>query len=321
MLILRSQFKSVKIYRSIGEFKAVRFPVVTVGTFDGVHLGHRKIIDRLNEAASAAGGESVLITFDPHPRSIIYTDSWNLKLINSPAKKIHLLEETGIDHLVIIPFTAEFAAMTSYEFIQNILVEKIKARKVIVGFDHHFGKDRLGNYRSLAEFGNSFGFEVEEIPPLYVDGVAVSSSKIRKALAEGDIKKANRYLGYTYSIEGKVIEGYKVGRKIGFPTANIEVDDKLKLITANGVYACRVKWNDQEFPGMGNIGNRPTLNRMDHTIEVHIFDFDHEIYNDFLTIFWVDRIRDEIRFRDMEELKDQLVKDRQTALRILHQVK
>jgi riboflavin kinase/FMN adenylyltransferase len=311
----------VKVYRSIGEYEAIPYAVVTVGTFDGVHLGHRKIIDRVIEAASEENGESVLITFEPHPRSVLYADSWNLKLINSPGKKIELLGQTGIDHLIIIPFTPEFAAMTSFEFIHNILVDQVRAKKVVVGFDHHFGKDRLGNFKSLIEFGKDFGFKVEEIPPLYVEGMAVSSSKIRKALSEGDIGKANRFLGYTYAIEGTVIEGFKVGRKIGFPTANLEVDDQLKLITANGVYACKVVWNGEEFRGMGNIGNRPTLNRMDHTIEVHIFDFDHEIYGDPLTIYWIDRIRDEIRFPDMEALREQLLKDRQTALQILEQKK
>ncbi len=299
------------------EFKGVDFPVVTVGTFDGVHLGHRKIISRLKEIAREKGGETVVITFDPHPRAVIYPDSWNLKLINSPLKKIELLEKNGIDHLVILPFTGEFANMTSYEFIRQILVDGINMKWIVVGFDHHFGKDRLGNHHSLHDFGRSLDFEVEEVSPMYIDGVAVSSSKIRNALNEGDIRKANRYLGYTYSIQGKVIPGYQVGRKMGFPTANIEVDDSLKLITANGVYACRIQWKGKEFNGMGNIGNRPTLDRNDHTVEVHIFDFNHEIYGDFLIISWVDRIRDEIRFASLDALREQLEKDKDTALSIL----
>lgn len=307
----------MRIYRCIEEFQGVDVPVVTVGTFDGIHLGHQKIISRLREAAREAGGETVVITFEPHPRSVIYTDSWNLKLINSPSKKIELLEKTGIDHLLILPFTKSFAAMTSYEFIKNILVDLLKMKRIVVGFDHHFGKDRLGNQHSLKNFGEDLGFEVEEVTPLYVDGVAVSSSKIRNALNEGDIRKANRYLGYTYSIQGKVIPGYQVGREMGFPTANIEVDDELKLITASGVYACRIQWKGVEFQGMGNIGNRPTFNRKDHTIEVHIFDFDHEIYGDFLIISWVDRIRDEIRFSSQEALQAQLERDKTVARQIL----
>ncbi len=307
----------MKIYRSIDEFQGIDFPVVTVGTFDGVHLGHQKIISRLKEAAHESEGETVLITFEPHPRSVIYPDSWNLKLINSPSKKIELLEKTGIDHLVILPFTKAFAEMTSYEFIKYILVDRIKMKRIVAGFDHHFGKDRLGNHHSLRDFGKELGFEVEEVDPMYIDGVAVSSSKIRNALNEGDIRKANRYLGYTYSIQGKVIPGYQVGKKMGFPTANIEVDNALKLITANGVYACRIHWRGMEFEGMGNIGNRPTLNRKDHTIEVHIFDFDQEIYGDFLIISWVGRIRDEFRFANLEALRLQLEKDKITALQIL----
>lgn len=307
----------MKIYRGIAEFKGTDFPVVTVGTFDGVHLGHQKIINRLKEVAEEKGGETVVITFEPHPRSVIYPDSWNLKLINSPQKKTELLQKTGIDHLVILPFTKELANMTSYEFIRQILVEGIKMKSIVVGFDHHFGKDRLGNHHSLRDFGNSLDFEVEEVSPMYIDGVAVSSSKIRNALNEGDIRTANRYLGYTYSIQGKVIPGYQVGRTMGFPTANIEVDDSLKLITANGVYACRIQWKGREFNGMGNIGNRPTLDRNDHTVEVHIFDFDHEIYGDLLIISWMDRIRDEVRFADLEALRRQLEQDRITVLTIL----
>ncbi|MBP6977010.1 MAG: bifunctional riboflavin kinase/FAD synthetase [Bacteroidales bacterium] len=307
----------MKIYKGIEEVKGIDFPVVTVGTFDGVHLGHQKIIDRLKEVARERGGETVVITFEPHPRSVVHPDSWNLKLINSPAKKTELLERTGIDHLVILPFTPEFASMTSYEFIRNILLDGINMKWIVVGFDHHFGKDRLGNHHSLRDFGQSLGFGVEEVAPMYIDGVAVSSSKIRNALNEGDIRKANRYLGYTYSIQGKVIPGYQVGRKIGFPTANIEVDDALKLITANGVYACRIQWKGREFDGMGNIGNRPTLNRNDHTVEVNIFDFDHEIYGDFLIIGWIDRIRNEIRFPDLEALRAQLEKDKDAAKNIL----
>ncbi|MDD5507461.1 MAG: bifunctional riboflavin kinase/FAD synthetase [Bacteroidales bacterium] len=307
----------MRIYRDDDPFTGVDVPVVTVGTFDGVHLGHQKIINRLKESARELGGQTVVVTFDPHPRSVIYPDSWNLKLINSPSKKIELLEKTGIDHLVILPFTKAFADMTSYEFIKSILADRIKMKRIVVGYDHHFGKDRLGNHSSLRSFGEDLGFEVEEIAPLYVDGVAVSSSKIRTALNEGDIRLANRYLGYTYSIRGKVIPGFRVGREMGFPTANIEVDDSLKLITASGVYACRIQWKGMEFLGMGNIGNRPTFNRKDHTIEVNIFDFDHEIYGDFLVISWVDRIRDEIRFSSPEALRLQLEHDRNTALQIL----
>jgi riboflavin kinase/FMN adenylyltransferase len=209
--------------------------------------------------------------------------------------------------------------MTSDQFVEDILVNAIHTKTIVVGYDHHFGKDRQGNYNSLKAVGMKYGFDVEEVAACYVDGIPVSSSKIRKALNDGDIHLANKLLGYEYSIHGKVIEGYKLGRKIGFPTANIEIDDKLKLITANGVYACRVNWKNQKFYGMGNIGTRPTFDRHDQTIEVHILDFDHEIYGDNLTIYWVERIRDEIKFRDLDALRVQLIKDKQTVLAFFDQ--
>lgn len=292
-------------------------PVVTIGTFDGVHIGHQEIIKRTKQAAKQMGGESVLITFDPHPRMVIHPDSWDLKLINAPKRKIDLIRKSGIDHLIVIPFTTKFAKMSSFEFIKEILVDKVGVKKIIVGYDHHFGKDRMGDFKSLDEIGRNLGFAVEEVSAQYVDGLAVSSTKIRKALNDGNIRLANNLLGYEYSICGKVVEGFKLGRKLGFPTANIEVDDKLKLITANGVYACKVIWEENRFPGMGNIGVRPTLNRKDLTIEVNIFDFDKEIYGDCLTVYWIDRIRDEIKFKDLDALKEQLVIDKQTTLKLL----
>lgn len=304
----------MKIYNNIEDFSGVDCPVATIGTFDGVHIGHQKIINVLRETARKCGGETIIITFDPHPRRILYPDSRDLKMINSIKRKIDLFRKMEVDHLIIIPFNREFASLSSYDFIKKILVDKIGVKKIVVGYDHHFGNKRLGNYKSLEEFGNDNGFEVEQVPAQYVDGVAVSSSKIRKALKNGEIALANKYLGYEYSIYGKVIEGFKVGRKIGFPTANIEVEDSLKLITANGVYACRICWKKKKFLGMGNIGERPTLNRKDHTIEVHIFGFNEEIYGDFITIYWIDRIRDEIKFRNLQELKKQLEKDKKFVL-------
>ena len=308
----------MKIYTCIEEFAPIEFPVVTIGTFDGVHIGHQAIINKLKEVAERHNGETILVTFDPHPRKVLYSDSWDLKLINSPKRKIDLIRKTGIDHLIILPFTKKFAQMSSYEFIKNILVDKIHTKNIVIGYDHHFGRDRLGDHQSLEELGKEFGFRVDEVPPQYIDKISVSSTKIRKALNDGNITYANKLLGYEYSIHGNVVEGFKIGRTIGFPTANLEVDDKLKLITANGVYACKVLWNGQKFFGMGNIGVRPTLNRKDLTIEVHIFDFDKQIYGDYLTIYWIDRIRDEIKFKDLEALKEQLVKDKKTVLRILN---
>jgi riboflavin kinase/FMN adenylyltransferase len=311
---LPSKLVKVQIHKNIDNFPYIPYPVVSIGTFDGVHLGHQKIISRMKEIARNRSGETVIITFDPHPRRIIYSDSWDMKLINSPKRKIDLLARTGIGHLLILPFTTELADMASDIFIKDILVGKVHAKMVVVGYDHHFGKDRKGDYKNLESYGKDFGFDVEEIPAECIDGLSVSSSKIRKALNDGNIHLANRFLGYEYSIQGTVVRGQKLGRKLGFPTANIEIDDKLKLIAANGVYACRVNWNNQKFLGMGNIGIRPTLDKHDLTIEVHIFDFDEDIYGDDLTIYWVERIRDEVRFRDLDALREQLVIDKKTVL-------
>lgn len=299
----------MKVYHNIEDFKGVENPIVTIGTFDGVHVGHQKIISRMKELAQKLNGETVLITFYPHPRIVIHPDSKNLKFINTQERKIKLIEKTGVDHLIVIKFTHEFSKLTSSNFIQKYLVEQIKTRKLIIGYDHHFGKNRLGDFKTLYDLGHQFGFDVEKIPAQDVENIAVSSTKIRKALETGKIQKANLLLGYEYSITGIVVEGQKIGRKIGFPTANIEQADEYKLITANGVYACRVEYEGKIFKGMGNIGVRPTVNNSDLTIEVNIFDFDKEIYDEEITIYFVDRIRDEVKFDDLDGLKEQLGKD------------
>lgn len=299
----------MKVYHNIEDFKGVENPIVTIGTFDGVHVGHQKIISRMKELAQKLNGETVLITFYPHPRIVIHPDSKNLKFINTQERKIKLIEKTGVDHLIVIKFTHEFSKLTSSNFIQKYLVEQIKTRKLIIGYDHHFGKNRLGDFKTLYDLGHQFGFDVEKIPAQDVENIAVSSTKIRKALETGKIQKANLLLGYEYSITGIVVEGQKIGRKIGFPTANIEQADEYKLITANGVYACRVEYEGKIFKGMGNVGVRPTVNNSDLTIEVNIFDFDKEIYDEEITIYFVDRIRDEVKFDDLDGLKEQLGKD------------
>lgn len=308
----------MKIYKNIDEFKGVDYPVVTVGTFDGVHIGHQKIIKRLTEEARKNNGETVLITFHPHPRLIIHSDSKNFKFINTQKRKFELLEKAGIDHLIIIPFTKEFSRQTSEEFIKNIVVDKVKTKKLVIGYNHHFGKNRLGDFRNLFDLGRKYGFKVEKIPVQDVKNIAISSTKIRKALNEGKIRKANELLGYDYSITGKVVHGSRIGHTIGFPTANIDVENEYKLIAANGVYACRIEWNGQLFKGMGNIGFRPTIDHGDLTIEVHIFDFDKDIYGDPITIFFIDRIRDERKFKDLDALRLQLFKDKEIVLEILN---
>ena len=300
----------MKIYQNINDFPKVGFAVVTVGTFDGLHLGHQKIIRRMIELAKENNGESILVTFDPHPRLVVNSNSHKIKFINTIKRKFDLLNKLGIDHLIIIPFTKEFAQTSSEDFIINYLVKNIGTKKLIVGYDHHFGRDREGNYQKLHQLGENYGFDVEEITAQYIDDTAVSSTKIRKALMDGDIKLANKMLGYNYSITGIVVEGNKIGRSIGFPTANIEIEDKYKLIAAGGVYACKVDVNGKIYHGMGNIGTRPTIGINGLVTEVHIFNFDKEIYGQEITIYFVDRIRDEKKFSGLEELKSQLENDR-----------
>ena len=307
----------MKIYQGLEAFEKVRKPVVTVGTFDGVHLGHSKIFARMKKLAEECGGETVVVTFHPHPRLVIHADSKDLKFINNRERKYKLIENYGIDHLVIIPFTIEFAKTSARTFIENILFDKIGICQLVVGYDHHFGKNREGSFKELLLIADELGFKVEQIPVQDIDNIAISSTKIRNALKEGNIKTANTLLGYEYSITGKVVGGNKIGRKIGFPTANIELKYEYKLITAVGVYACRIRWNEKTFLGMGNIGYRPTINNSDLTIEVHIFDFDQEIYGDTITIFFVDRIRDEVKFKDLEALKEQLSRDQETVIKLL----
>ncbi len=307
----------MKIYQCIQDFKGVSHPIVTIGTFDGVHLGHQAIFSKMKEEARKTGGETVVITFFPHPRLVLYQDSVNLKFINTREKKIERLEKIGIDHLVIIPFTKEFAQNSSEQFITNYVVKYIHPAQFIIGYDHHFGKNREGNIALLERLKGKFGYEVEEVPPLYVDGAPVSSTRIRDLLHEGNVKDANRMLGYDYAITGEVVRGKALGRKIGYPTANLELPNEYKLIAANGVYACRVLVGNHTFKGMGNIGVRPTIDHGDLTIEVNIFDFDKDIYGEKITIEFVDRLRDEKKFKDIEALKAQLAKDKERSIRLL----
>ena len=307
----------MKIYHGLEGYEKAKNPVVTVGTFDGVHVGHSKIFQKMTRLAKECDGETVVVTFHPHPRLVIHPDSKDLKFINTQERKYDLIEQNGIDHLVIIPFTREFAGTDAAGFVKDILVDIIGVCELVVGYDHHFGRNREGSFDELSGLAEKFGFKVRQIPAQDIDNIAVSSTKIRNALNSGEIKTANLLLGYEYSISGPVVAGNKIGRKIGFPTANIELQDEYKLITAMGVYACRILYDGKIYLGMGNIGYRPTINYSDLTIEVHIFDFDRDIYEETITIFFVDRIRDEIKFKDLDGLKEQLVKDRETVKAIL----
>jgi len=307
----------VNIHYNLNDFEELNYPVVTMGSFDGVHLGHLQILSKMVEIARKEQGESVLFTFYPHPQQILFPNLQSLKFINTQAEKIELLRKAQIDHLIIFPFSLAFSKISSKDFIHQFLVDKLHVKKLISGYDHHFGNKREGNYKSLSELGQLYGFEVEEVQALKVNNIAVSSTEIRNALSVGNIKLANTYLGYNYSITGTVILGNQIGKKIGFPTANIEIDDKHKLIPANGVYAVYINIESIIYKGMANIGTRPTLNLKEKSFEVHIFNFDNEIYNKSITVKFIDRIRDEYKFSDLDALKTQLAIDKNNALNIL----
>ena len=307
----------MKIYHGIEDFVRLSFAVVTSGTFDGVHVGHQKILSRLQEIAKKKDGETVVITFWPHPRMVLHPEETALKLLNTFEEKAELLKAQGIHHLVRIPFTKGFSQLSSEEFITQILVQTIGTKKLVIGHDHHFGKNREGSFEQLKLDGPKYGFEVEEIPRQDVDHVGVSSTKIRRALDEGDIVTASHLLGHTYSITGRVIIGDKLGRILGYPTANIEIDSYYKLVPADGIYAVTVQYSHKLLKGMLYIGNRPTINGVKRNIEVNIFDFNDEIYGETLTIHFHQLIRNDIKFNDLEELKRQLSLDKVETLKAL----
>ena len=306
------------IHNDINQFSATK-PVITIGTFDGVHLGHRKVIDQLNELAGRIEGESVLFTFYPHPRLILSKEEANLRLITTLDEKIEQLEKAGIGHLVIYPFTKDFAALTYRQFIEQILIGKLNLHTLVVGHDHRLGKDREGTFENLRALSKEKPFNVERINTFLIDEVGISSSKIRSALQTGNISKANKYLGYTFSLHGKVAEGNRLGRSIGFPTANIEAADPHKLIPAEGVYAITIKVDNKIYDAMLNIGHRPTVNTNadNRTIEAHIFNFNRDIYRQEVTIYFHKRIRDERKFDSLDQLKTQLINDKSTIMEVL----
>ncbi len=308
----------MKIYHGLEDFAPIHNAVVTIGTFDGVHLGHQKILKRLSSVAQRIGGETVLLTFWPHPRIVLYPE-YDLKLLTTMEEKTALLEKYGINHLVRIRFTKEFAALSSEEYIRQVLVEKIGTKKLVIGHDHRFGKNRAGNFADLVAKEKVYGYEVEEIPKQEIDDITINSTRIRNALNEGNIHIGNEYLGRAYSITGKVVKGDELGRKIGFPTANISVNSPHKLIPYNGSYAVQVSFPNQNhiYSGMMNMGYRPTVDGRKHSIEVHIFNFDKTIYGKTLTISFLKLIRPEEKFDSLEDLKIQLRKDKLLAQQIL----
>ncbi|MBC6366132.1 bifunctional riboflavin kinase/FAD synthetase [Algoriphagus sp. AK58] len=307
----------MKIYEGLEGFHPVPNAVVTSGTFDGVHLGHQKIIHRIREIARAIEGETVLITFWPHPRLVLYPTEHHLRLLSTFEEKANLLRQFGIDHLVTIPFTQEFSQMSSEEFIKKILVEKIQTKKLVIGYDHRFGKNREGSFEYLQDHSQELGFDLEEISRQDVDDIGVSSTKIRKALESGDIKTATNYLGRPYELNGLVVKGQQIGRSIGFPTANIHIPNDYKLIPHDGVYAVEAKVDGLLYKAMLNIGNRPTVDGSRKTVEAHLFDFQGDLYNKLITIYFREFIREEKKFESLEALKNQLIQDQKTAKSLL----
>jgi riboflavin kinase/FMN adenylyltransferase len=308
----------LEVYRKIEDFKKLSCAVVTTGTYDGVHKGHRKILSRLVEISKECDGESVVITFWPHPRKILSETQGNeVKVLSTIEEKIQLLAELKIDHLLVIPFTREFSELSSEDFIKKILVDKIGTKKLVIGYDHKFGKNREGSFDHLKKESSHYGFEVEEISRQDIDAIGVSSTEIRKALAMGDVKKAATYLTQPYSISGLIVKGQQLGRTIGFPTANINISDPEKLIPQDGVYAVLVKYKETIYKGMLNIGNRPTIDGKHKTVEVNIFDFDKEIYGESLEVKFIDYLRSEVKFSGIDALKEQLKKDKEKSIELL----
>ncbi|GAB3718496.1 bifunctional riboflavin kinase/FAD synthetase [Spirosoma flavus] len=305
------------IYRGLDDIQPLTNAVVTSGTFDGVHLGHQTILARLTEVAKASNGESVLITYWPHPRTVVSNDSQNLKLLTTLDEKIEFIDQAGVDNLIIIPFTRSFSQLTSEEYIRQILLDKIGTKKLVIGYDHRFGRDREGGFEYIKSHQRDYGFEVEEIPRQDVEAVGVSSSKIRMALSQGNVSTANRFLGRPYTLTGTIVKGRQLGRTIGFPTANMQVDDAAKLVPANGVYAVDVEYGGQTLGGMLNIGFRPTVAGTNQTIETYIFDFDKDIYGEHMTLKFKEFLRPEQKFDGLPALVAQLKRDEETAREVL----
>lgn len=310
----------MNIYNQLENLPVFNKAIITIGTFDGVHKGHAKIIQQLKKEAKAVGGTSVLISFYPHPKQVLYPKKNPLFVLNTQEEKLELLEKMGIDNLVIVPFTEAFANQSAMDYIENFLVKYFHPYAIIIGYDHRFGKDRSGDFRLLEQEAERFNFKVKEIPEKLLEDVIISSTKIRDALLDGDLATANAYLGYPYFFGGTVVKGNQMGRTIGFATANIAGEDAYKLIPANGVYAVTVQHENTLYKGMMNIGIRPTINGDSRVTEVHIFNFDKEIYGEKLRIYMHAFIRNEIKFSGLKALKAQLRLDKETALSLLDNI-
>lgn len=307
----------MKVYHTLESFEPLPSVVVTSGTFDGVHQGHRKILSRLSEVAAQQRGETVVLTFWPHPRMVVSEDSHGLQLLSTIEEKIELFRELKIDHLLISPFTRAFSELSPTEFIQQVLVDRIGTKRFVIGYDHRFGRNREGSFDFLQKVAPDYGFQVEEIPRQDIDELAISSTRIRKALLAGEVQIANDLLGRPYRFSGVVVKGKQLGRTLGYPTANIDVKENYKLIPANGVYAVKVQHQENIHNGMLNIGIRPTVDGTSRTIEVNLFDFDQDIYGERLTVELVAYLRPEMKFGSLEQLVAQIEKDKMKAVQAL----
>ena len=307
---------ALKIFHSINDFRSTKKTIITLGTFDGVHIGHKKILEKVLQNTNGEQYESLVLTFFPHPRMVLQGDS-DIKLLNTINEKIDLLQGIGIENLVIHPFDEAFSRLTAEEFVKTILVDRLNIQKIIIGYDHRFGRNRTANIDDLINYGQQYGFEVEQISVQEINEISVSSTKIRQALSEGDMTLANDYLGYDYFITGTVVEGKQLGRTINFPTANIKIQENYKLIPQNGVYIVKSGIENKIVYGMMNIGFNPTVNGQNRSIEVHYFEFNAELYDKEIQVSILHRIRSEQKFPSFDLLKEQLEKDKQTAITYL----
>jgi len=306
----------LKTFHGLEHFNTQQKTVITIGTFDGVHVGHQKVIKKLLKSAVKTARPSVLLSFFPHPRMVLQKEA-GIKLLNTIDEREELLAKTGIDNLVILPFNREFSRLTALDFVRKILVNTLDVSRLLIGYDHQFGKNREGNFEQLTEYGHTYGFKVDKIAALDIDSISISSTKIRKALEKGNIQIANTYLGYEYMLSGTIVKGHNLGEKIGYPTANLHIKEDYKLIPKTGAYISKSYLNGTWVYGMTNIGNRPTVDGKYQTIETHFFNFNDDLYGREIRIHLIDFLRDEQRFDSVDQLKKQLLIDKKTALEMI----
>lgn len=312
----------MQVHKSIDQLPSFQNAVITIGTFDGVHQGHRQIIQKLKEQAAAVNGETVIITFHPHPRKIVSSSILGIRLINTLEERIELLEKLGIDHLVVVPFTEVFANQSAEDYIKNFLVARFHPHTIIIGYDHRFGRDRTGNYHLLEKRAADYNYQIQEIPKHIIDNISISSTNIREAIIHNDSTTANKLLGYDFFFSGEVVHGDKLGRKLGYPTANLKIQNEEKIIPGNGIYAVYGSILDNSsdpalLKGMMSIGFRPTVDGKKRVVEVNLFDFSEEIYGKELRVYVKKYLRQEIKFDSLEALVKQIDQDKIDSLAVL----